>query len=65
MTDEIYEHILYDGARHVSIASLPGMKDLTVTINSVSKTYSLTAGASAGQSPPKGSPIQYGRSMTS
>ena len=42
ITDEIYEHILYDGARHVSIASLPGMRDQTITINSISKTYSLT-----------------------
>ena len=42
VTDEIYEHILYDGARHVSMASLPGMRDQTITINSISKTYSLT-----------------------
>ena len=42
VTDEIYEHILYDGATHVSIASLPGMRDQTITINSISKTYSLT-----------------------
>jgi aspartate/methionine/tyrosine aminotransferase len=42
ITDEIYEHILYDGWKHISIASLPGMRDRTVTINSVSKTYSLT-----------------------
>lgn len=42
VTDEIYEHILYDGAKHISIASLPGMRDRTITINSVSKTYSLT-----------------------
>ena len=42
VTDEIYEHILYDGAAHISIASLPGMRDRTVTINSISKTYSLT-----------------------
>jgi aminotransferase len=42
VTDEIYEHILYDGARHISIASLPGMRDQTITINSLSKTYSLT-----------------------
>ncbi len=41
-TDEIYEHILYDGAKHVSMAALPGMADLTVTINSLSKTYSVT-----------------------
>lgn len=42
VTDEIYEHILYDGAEHISIASLPGMQDRTITINSVSKTYSVT-----------------------
>ena len=41
-TDEIYEHILYDGVEHVAMASLPGMADLTVTINSLSKTYSVT-----------------------
>lgn len=41
ITDEIYEHILYEG-RHVPIASLDGMQDRTVTINSLSKTYSLT-----------------------
>src|SRR5205823_10426827 len=42
ITDEIYEHILYDGAQHVSMASLPGMEDRTITINSISKTYSVT-----------------------
>jgi aspartate/methionine/tyrosine aminotransferase len=42
VTDEIYEHILYDGNEHVSIASLPGMAERTVTINSISKTYSVT-----------------------
>lgn len=42
VTDEIYEHILYDGASHISIASLPGMREQTITINSISKTYSLT-----------------------
>ena len=42
VTDEIYEHILYDGEKHISIASLPGMRDQTITINSISKTYSLT-----------------------
>lgn len=41
-TDEIYEHILYDGAQHIALATLPGMQDLTVTINSLSKTYSVT-----------------------
>ncbi|GAB4310780.1 MAG: aminotransferase class I/II-fold pyridoxal phosphate-dependent enzyme [Promethearchaeota archaeon] len=42
ITDEIYEHVLYDGERHVSIASFPEMHDRSVTINSISKTYSLT-----------------------
>lgn len=41
-TDEIYEHIVYDGRRHVSIAALPGMADRTVTIGGMSKTYSVT-----------------------
>jgi aminotransferase len=42
ITDEIYEHIIYDDAQHVSIASLDGMQDRTVTINGLSKTYSVT-----------------------
>ncbi|MFQ5926290.1 MAG: pyridoxal phosphate-dependent aminotransferase [Terriglobia bacterium] len=42
LTDEIYEHILYDGHRHISIATLDGMRDRTVTINGMSKTYSVT-----------------------
>ncbi|HEX2030421.1 MAG TPA: aminotransferase class I/II-fold pyridoxal phosphate-dependent enzyme [Actinomycetota bacterium] len=41
-TDEIYEHITYDGARHVPIATVPGMEDRTVTISALSKTYSVT-----------------------
>jgi aspartate/methionine/tyrosine aminotransferase len=41
-TDEIYEHITYDGAQHIPIASLPGMKDRCVLVNSMSKTYSVT-----------------------
>jgi aspartate/methionine/tyrosine aminotransferase len=42
ITDEIYEHILYDGASHVPIATLPGMRERTVLVNSMSKTYSVT-----------------------
>ncbi|MBD3316049.1 MAG: aminotransferase class I/II-fold pyridoxal phosphate-dependent enzyme [Chitinivibrionales bacterium] len=42
VTDEIYEHILYDDAKHVSMGALPGMEDRTITINSISKTYSVT-----------------------
>lgn len=42
ITDEIYEHILYDGTKHVSMASLSGMEERTITINGMSKTYSVT-----------------------
>ena len=42
VTDEIYEHVLYDGRKHVSIASLDGMRDRTITISGFSKTYSMT-----------------------
>lgn len=42
ITDEIYEYILYDGAEHLSIASLEGMAERTVTISGLSKTWSAT-----------------------
>jgi aminotransferase len=42
ITDEIYEHILYDGAVHIPMATIPGMEDRTVTISALSKTYSVT-----------------------
>lgn len=42
LTDEIYEYILYDGHRHVSLGSIPGMEDRTVTLSGFSKTYSMT-----------------------
>ncbi|HET6581165.1 MAG TPA: aminotransferase class I/II-fold pyridoxal phosphate-dependent enzyme [Methanoregula sp.] len=42
ITDEIYEHILYDGHKHVSLGSLDGMQERTITIGSFSKTYSVT-----------------------
>ena len=42
VTDEIYEHILYDDARHIAMATIDGMADRTVTINGVSKTFSVT-----------------------
>jgi aspartate/methionine/tyrosine aminotransferase len=42
ITDEIYEHITYDEAMHVPIATLPGMGDRTITISALSKTYSVT-----------------------
>jgi aspartate aminotransferase len=42
LSDEIYEHIIYDNRRHFSLASLPGMRDRTVTINGMSKAYAMT-----------------------
>jgi aspartate/methionine/tyrosine aminotransferase len=42
ISDEAYERILYDEAQHVSVASLPGMQDLTVSVFSLSKTYAMT-----------------------
>jgi aspartate/methionine/tyrosine aminotransferase len=41
ITDEIYEHLVYRGS-HISLATLPGMKDRTITISGASKTYSVT-----------------------
>ncbi len=42
ITDEIYEHIIYDGQQHIPIITLPGMRDRTILINSMSKTFSVT-----------------------
>ncbi len=42
VTDEIYEHILYDGHRHLPLAAVPGMADRTVTISGFGKTFALT-----------------------
>jgi len=42
VTDEVYEHLVFDGSEHVPLASLPGMWDRTVTIGSAGKTFSLT-----------------------
>ena len=42
ITDEVYEHILYKPNVHTYMASLPGMKERTITCNSLSKTYSIT-----------------------
>jgi len=41
-TDEIYEYFLYDGRTHVSLATLPGMADRTITLGGYSKTFSIT-----------------------
>jgi aspartate aminotransferase len=42
LADEIYEKIIYDGNRHLSIASLDGMRDRTITVNGFSKSYAMT-----------------------
>ncbi len=42
ITDEIYEHIVFDGEQHVPMATLPGMADRTITISGISKSYSVT-----------------------
>jgi aspartate/methionine/tyrosine aminotransferase len=42
ISDEIYEHIIYDGNRHIPIATLEGMSDRTITLNGLSKTFSVT-----------------------
>jgi len=42
ITDEVYEHIVYEPYKHIAIASLPGMFEHTITCSSLSKTYSIT-----------------------
>jgi aspartate/methionine/tyrosine aminotransferase len=42
VTDEIYEHILYDGVEHIPMMQIPGMRDRTILVNSLGKTYSVT-----------------------
>ncbi|HTZ27864.1 MAG TPA: aminotransferase class I/II-fold pyridoxal phosphate-dependent enzyme [Streptosporangiaceae bacterium] len=42
ITDEIYEHIVYDGARHIPMATVAGMEDRTITISALSKSYAVT-----------------------
>ncbi|MEV6329498.1 pyridoxal phosphate-dependent aminotransferase [Streptomyces sp. NPDC051909] len=42
VTDEVYEHLVFDDAEHIPLASLPGMRERTVTIGSAGKTYSFT-----------------------
>ncbi len=42
ISDEIYEHLVYDGTRHFSIGSIESLRELTVTVNGVSKAFSMT-----------------------
>jgi aspartate aminotransferase len=41
LSDEVYEYIVFDGAEHISIASLPGMKDRTITVSAFTKAYAM------------------------
>jgi aspartate/methionine/tyrosine aminotransferase len=42
ITDEIYEHLVFDGLRHIPIATYPGMEDRTITICGLGKTFAVT-----------------------
>jgi N-succinyldiaminopimelate aminotransferase len=42
LTDEVYEHLVFDGARHVSLATLPGMRERTLVVGSAGKTFNVT-----------------------
>lgn len=42
ISDEVYESLVFDGRRHVSLATLPGMRERTITVGSLSKTYAMT-----------------------
>ncbi|MDK3255107.1 pyridoxal phosphate-dependent aminotransferase [Blastococcus capsensis] len=42
LTDEVYEHLVFDGARHVSLATLPGMRERTIVVSSAGKTFNVT-----------------------
>ncbi len=42
LSDEIYEHIIFDGLTHISLAALPGMAERTLTVNGLSKSYAMT-----------------------
>jgi N-succinyldiaminopimelate aminotransferase len=42
VTDEVYEHLTYDGAEHISLATLPGMAERTIVVSSAAKTFSVT-----------------------
>ena len=44
ITDEVYEHIIYEPNKHTYISTLPGMRERTIICNSLSKTYSIRAG---------------------
>ncbi|MFC4377223.1 pyridoxal phosphate-dependent aminotransferase [Nocardia halotolerans] len=42
LTDEVYEHLVYDGVTHISISTLPGMRERTIVVSSAAKTFNVT-----------------------
>ncbi|WP_422927593.1 pyridoxal phosphate-dependent aminotransferase [Singulisphaera sp. PoT] len=54
ITDEIYEHIIYDGREHIALASLEGMQERTVTVGGMSKTFAVTGWRIGTMIAPKG-----------
>ncbi|WP_107654028.1 pyridoxal phosphate-dependent aminotransferase [Nocardia suismassiliense] len=42
LTDEVYEHLVYDGVEHISLATLPGMAERTIVVSSAAKTFNVT-----------------------
>ncbi len=52
LSDEVYEHLVFDGRRHTPLASLPGMAERTITVSSAAKTSTSPAGRSGGRSAP-------------
>ena len=57
VTDEVYEHLVFDGLEHIPLSTLPGMAERTLTISSLGKTFSVTGwkvGWATG--PPSSSP---------
>lgn len=63
ITDEIYEHILYDGAEHISMAQIDGMRERTIVINGMSKTYSVTGWRVGWLSRLRSRPRQFAKCM--
>jgi len=65
ITDEIYEHILYDGTEHISMARIDGMRERTIVINGMSKTYSVTGWRVGWALAPSGRRRPFAKYMTS
>ncbi len=49
LSDEVYEHLVFDGRTHTALATLPGMYERTVSVSSAAKTFNVTGGRSAGR----------------